>query len=372
MFTPSRMTVARMRRGLTKSALAEAVDVTMRSISAYEKGEMEPSPETLAQIADVLGFHVSFFERAAIERPPVSTASFRALASMTASRRNAAIAAGALAVELNEWIEKRFELPTADIPSFRGITPEAAAEAVRVHWQLGEKPIRNVVHLLEQHGVRVFSLAEECREVDAFSLWRGGKPFVFLNTQKSAERSRFDAAHELGHLALHRHGGPGSRGREAEREADEFASAFLMPRASVLAVAPRYPTLSMIVSLKKQWSVSAAALVYRLRSVALLTEWHYRTLMVDLSERGYRTNEPNPGERETSQVLQKVFTALRAQGMTRAALAQDLGVEPPDVDALVFGLAFVALRAAHQSERTATTPASMHLLAKRKYRSEPD
>jgi Zn-dependent peptidase ImmA (M78 family)/DNA-binding XRE family transcriptional regulator len=360
------MTVARMRRGLTKSALAEAVGVTMRSISAYEKGEMEPSEETLAQIANVLGFHVSFFERDAIERPPVTTASFRSLASMTAGRRNAAIAAGAIAVELNDWIEKQFELPLADIPSFRGITPEAAAETVRGHWQLGEKPIRNVVHLLEQHGVRVFSLAEECRDVDAFSLWRDSKPFVFLNTYKSAERSRFDAAHELGHLALHRHGGPAARGREAEREADEFASAFLMPRASVLAVAPRYPTLSMIVSLKKQWNVSGAALVHRLRGVGLLTEWHYRTLMVDLSQRGYRTNEPEPGERETSQVLQKVFTALRARGVTRAALARDLGVEPADIDALVFGLAFVALRPSRQPERSVTSPANVYRLTRRK------
>ncbi|MEK2654790.1 ImmA/IrrE family metallo-endopeptidase [Pseudomonas aeruginosa] len=57
-------------------------------------------------------------------------------------------------------------------------------------------------------------MAEETSQVNAFSCWRRGvTPFVFLNTQKSAEASRFDAAHELGHLVLHRHGeNKGKRG----------------------------------------------------------------------------------------------------------------------------------------------------------------
>jgi Zn-dependent peptidase ImmA (M78 family) len=199
-----------------------------------------------------------------------------------------------------------------------------------------------MVHLLEQHGVRVFSLAEECRQVDAFSVWRSGKPFVFLNTMKSGERSRFDAAHELGHLVLHRHGGPRG-GREAEQEADSFASAFLMPRRSVLAVAPAFPSTASLVKLKKEWSVAASALARRLHDVGLLTDWHYRTLMIQMSSLGYRTTEPDPIQRETSQVLSKVFSSMRERGWTRARLAEELGVHTSDIDALVFGLAFVAL-----------------------------
>jgi Zn-dependent peptidase ImmA (M78 family)/DNA-binding XRE family transcriptional regulator len=347
---------------MTKSRLADMVGVTVRSISAFESDEMEPSAETLAEIARVLKFPAPFFGRHPIDRPPLTSASFRSLTSMTAAQRNAAVAAGALAIELSDWLEQRFNLPAPNIPSFRDITAEAAAEAIRAHWQLGERPIRNLVHLLEQHGVRVFSLAEECRQVDAFSLWRDGKPFAFLNTMKSAERSRFDAAHELGHLALHRHGGPNCRGREAEREADAFASAFLMPRASVLASAPRFAALDELLKLKKQWNVSVAALVHRLHGVGLLTEWHYRTLMVEISTRGYRTTEPNTGDRETSQVLNKIFSALRAKGTSRAALASELAVQSADIDALVFGLAFVSLPGARdQEEPPAMPPWGSHL-----------
>jgi Zn-dependent peptidase ImmA (M78 family) len=51
-------------------------------------------------------------------------------------------------------------------------------------------------------------------KVNAYALWKDEKPFVFLNTFKSTESSRFDAAHELGHLVLHQDGSV--TGREAE------------------------------------------------------------------------------------------------------------------------------------------------------------
>ncbi|MET9565773.1 ImmA/IrrE family metallo-endopeptidase [Streptomyces tauricus] len=74
---------------------------------------------------------------------------------------------------------------------------------VRTRWDLGQAPAPNMVHLLEAHGVRVFSLPPDSLEVDAFAVWRSGVPFVFLHTLKTVERARFFAAHELGHLVMH-------------------------------------------------------------------------------------------------------------------------------------------------------------------------
>src|SRR3546814_18887947 len=88
-----------------------------------------------------------------------------------------------------------------------------------------------MVHLLESRGIRVFSLSENTKEVDAFSVWRDDAPYVFLNRFKSAERSRYDAAHELAHLCLHKHGGAAAEYRDSsvEKETSAFAGAFLMP-----------------------------------------------------------------------------------------------------------------------------------------------
>jgi Zn-dependent peptidase ImmA (M78 family) len=113
--------------------------------------------------------------------------------------------------------------------------PAGAARTLRQYWTIGEKPIGSMIKLLETKGIRVFSLSENTRNVDAFSCWRNGEPYVFLNKFKSTEHSRFDAAHELAHLVLHKHGGP-SQGRSAESEAHAFASSFLMPRDDVGSV----------------------------------------------------------------------------------------------------------------------------------------
>jgi Zn-dependent peptidase ImmA (M78 family)/transcriptional regulator with XRE-family HTH domain len=339
--TPSRLTVARKRRGLTMAALAQRVGLTARSISAYENGSMDPQEQTVEAIARALGFPVDFFSRPDIDDPLPAGASFRALTTMKAAQRDAALAAGAIAMELSAWMDQRFTLPAADLPDQRGHEPDGAATALRAQWRLGESPVRNVVHQLEAHGVRVFSLAEECREIDAFSFWRGGVPYVFLNTVKSAERSRFDAAHELGHLVLHRHGGP--QGRRAEWEADRFAASFLMPKRSVIARAPRVPSLQRLVELKKVWNVSVAALAHRLHGLNLLSEWHYRQLCIEIGERGYRTREPKRGPRETSQVVAKVFSALREEGLAKRDIARDLAIPVSEIDALIFGLALVVL-----------------------------
>lgn len=350
MFSPSRLSFARRRRGLTKLKLAELLGITSKAISDYEVGNYPPLNETLTKLADVLDFPLEFFSGPDLEEPTTDTASFRAMKKMTAAQRDSALGAGALAFLLNDWIEAQFDLPVSDLPDLRNETPESAATAIRQYWGIGERPIKNLIHLLESKGVRVYSLAEDALEVDAFSIWHNGKPFVFLNTFKSSEHSRFDAAHELGHLVLHRHGAP--HGQDAEKEANAFASAFLMPKSVILATCPRIPTLNQIIKLKHNWIVSVSALTYRLNTVGLLTEWHYRSLCIELSQKGYRKAEPEPAQREASQVLSKVLAALRDEGIGKQTIAKHLKISVEEVDKLVFGLAMVSI----EGGRTGNAP----------------
>jgi Zn-dependent peptidase ImmA (M78 family)/DNA-binding XRE family transcriptional regulator len=341
-FNPSRLTLVRERSGLSKSELAQLIDVDLRTIVAYESGEFCPSPETLKRLEKELGFPAAFFEGDDLEKPIPDVASFRSLSRLKSIRRDMALAQGAIALYLNRWLESKFELPKAELPDLsRERSPEEAASAMRQVWGLGELPIRNVVHLLEAKGIRVYSLAIDTRDVDAFSMWRENTPFVFLNNNKSSERSRYDAAHELGHLLLHRHGSP--QGREAEREADIFAGAFLMPKASVIARSPRFPSVDDLVRLKRIWSVSVAALNYRLHEVGMLSEWQYRTLSIQISKRGYRTYEPDGAQREASQVLQVMFGELYREGLSRASIARTLCLPQSELEQLMFGLTMTSI-----------------------------
>jgi Zn-dependent peptidase ImmA (M78 family)/DNA-binding XRE family transcriptional regulator len=352
-FNPSRLTLARRRRGLTMTHLAARIGVELRSVSAYERGEFSPDPDKREQLARALGFPVSFFYGDDLDELSPDTASFRALSKMTAAQRDMALGAGTIALLFNQWIEARFELPTTSLPDLsREGNPEAAAAGVRQLWALGELPVKNMVHLLESKGVRVFSLTLDAEAVDAFSMWHDNTPFIFLNTRKSAEHSRFDAAHELGHLVLHRHGEP--QGQDAEREAHTFASAFLMPRGSIFAYAPKLATIDHLVRLRKYWTVSVAALAYRLHAVGILSEWHYRQLYIELSSRGYRKREPEGAPRETSQVLAKIFAALRDEGTTKMNIAAELLITPEEIEQLVFGLATTGLSATGRSTKSRT------------------
>jgi Zn-dependent peptidase ImmA (M78 family)/DNA-binding XRE family transcriptional regulator len=358
MFNSRRFAFARRRRGLTKKLLAERSGLSVRSITAYESG-FEPMPDNLEQIARLLKFPVDFFFGDDIDEINGDSASFRAFSKMTAGQREAALAAGTLAVSLGRWIEVRFRLPDPDIPNFHeDANPEVAAQSVREAWGLGQRPISNLIHLLESRGVRIFSLAEDCREVDAFSLWDGRIPYIFLNTQKSPERSRFDAAHELGHLVLHQHGGP--NGRLAEEEANAFASAFLMPASAVIARAPQSPSLRSIIEGKEVWGVSAIAYAFRLHKVGVLSDWYYHEIARKMSTMGYRTAEPpaqaGPGKaRETSQVLKKVFEDLRSSGTSRAEVARQLDIYPEELDKFIFGLVLTGMRGGGTSDDGAPT-----------------
>jgi Zn-dependent peptidase ImmA (M78 family) len=271
------------------------------------------------------------------EYPNAAAVSFRSLRSLTAKARNAALAAGAIAFQIDDWLTEEYLLPDHDVMVDQELAPVEAALRLRASWGIGNRPIGNMINLLEAHGVRVFSLVEETRHLDAYSLWRNDRPYVFLNTLKTAERSRFDAAHELAHLVMHRH--RGSQHASAETEADQFASAFLMPPADVKAELPRVRGLREVIIKKRRWGVSAAALVYTLRHrEETISEWHYRQYCIQLGKMG-RVQEPNPMPRETSQIWQKVLQDLWKRGVSLSRLARQLNVPEAEFRSLLFGIA---------------------------------
>lgn len=337
MLTPSRLRLARKRRKLTKKALAESLGVTPHTMLRYESGDIVPPDDTVTRLSKILDFPEAFLCADKIEQPSVDAVSFRGLTSMLAKERDAALAAGAIAFLFSDWVEDRFDLPQENLIDLSREDPEVAARSLRQKWCLGERPVGNMIHLLESKGVRVFSLAENTKRVDAFSVWRADNPYVFLNVFKTPERGRFDAAHELGHLVLHRYYGP--HGKDAEREADRFASSFLMPSADVLAITPRVRDLNQIVQAKRRWAVSVFALIYRLHTLEIVTDWQYRIFCIQAAEHGYRDKEANGINREQSLVWHRVLTELWKERVTKNDITRDLALPSSEIENLLFGLA---------------------------------
>jgi Zn-dependent peptidase ImmA (M78 family) len=337
MFNPDRVELVRQRLGLTKIAFAQKLGVDRKAIQRFEAGTSQLPPSAIDELCSISGYPLSFFEQpSAPQYPNVDGVSFRSLRSLTASSKGAAIAAGALAFEFDDWITARYDLPQHDLIHRNGTAPEEAAGLLRAKWGIGERPVGNMVNLLEAHGVRVFSLAEETRHLDAYSLWRNDKPYVFLNTLKTAEHSRFDAAHELGHLVMHRHSG--SSHPRAEYEANAFASAFLMPHNDLIAEFPWVRSLNDLIKKKRRWGVSVSALNYALHKAGKISDWHYRSYYIELGKLG-RANEPDPLPQETSQVWSKILTDLWGQGSSLSRIAGQLHIPEKELNSLLFGIA---------------------------------
>lgn len=337
MFTPSRLDLARKRRRYTATVLAEKSKIAPVTLSRLVNGKQTPDDDTVSKLVAALEYPQEFFFGEEIDPIDVSAASFRSLKAMTARERDAAIAAGSLAYLLSDWVKDRFNLPQTDLLDLSyEKDPDGAARTLRQYWAIGEKPIGNMIKLLESKGVRIFSLSENTRNVDAFSCWRNDEPYIFLNTFKSAERSRYDAAHELGHLLLHKHGGP-RQGRNAEFEANAFASAFLMPHADVLSAVPYVTSLQDLLRAKKRWGTSVAALAYRLHAMEIVSDWQYRTLCIQINRR-YGNQEPEGLSPERSTVWQMVLTELWRDGVSRNHIAAQLHLPHDEMENLLFGL----------------------------------
>jgi Zn-dependent peptidase ImmA (M78 family)/DNA-binding XRE family transcriptional regulator len=341
-FNPMRLVLARHRRKLSQSELADLARVSRRALVKFEREGGEPGEVATERLATALRFPKSFFYQGDPPELSPAAASFRALTHTSVRDRNCALACGALAIELHGWIKGHFKIPDPDLPRLALVKPENGARELRECWRLGERPIGNLVHLLESKGVRIFSLSDISQSVDAFSFWYEGTPFIMLNTLKSTEHARFDLGHELGHLILHRHGR--AQGVDIEQEAHSFASSWLMPSGDVMGHAPRNATIHALLRLKSRWGVSLIALVHRLAALRMLTEWKVRHLYIEIAKRGYRTKEPNPMLRESSQLLSKVLSFVRGSTGGLRRVSVELSLLMSELDALAFGLATVSVQ----------------------------
>ncbi len=300
-FDSRRLTLARWVNEFTKKDLADRVGVSATSITQYEAGKTLPSPAVLARLALACGVPPTYLLRAPGRRRPdfSSRSFFRSLRSTSQRERDRADALAEHVVDVVDALDSKIALPPADVPSFSvgaGTREEIEeiAEATRAHWDVPPGPIANIVRLLESRGVIVARLRSDGRKLDAFSRWFGDRPVVILWADKSDKaRSRFDAAHELGHLIMH--SDADSLSIEQERQAHMFASAFLMPadavRGDLVRFVPNLRTWDEVLSRRAYWGVSAKALLYRSREMGTMSEAAFRRAMQNYNRHELRDRD---------------------------------------------------------------------------------
>lgn len=302
-FNPKRLREARLIRGLSIKELADRLNISKQAISQFELGDHTPKPETLMALINTLKFPKNFFYRDYKEQF-VGNTFFRANATATKKSKEIQLNKTLLAGYIYEYISDYIEFPELNLPDISEFdnewdndSIEKLAKKVRGHWGIGDKPITNIVHLMERNGIMVFSVDTDSQKVDAFCQHRKGRPFIFLgNDKQSAFRRQFDGGHELGHILMHKDIDnqeviSKAEFKQMEHQANRFASAFLLP-AEAFAKTVTSTSLLHFVELKKYWNVSIGAMLYRCFDLELIDESRYTSLQKQMSMKKMRTKEP--------------------------------------------------------------------------------
>lgn len=355
MFQPERLTLARELRGLSKVQLSDRVQKTPSAISQFETGRTRPDAATLDKLALGLEVRLGFFARPG-SAPLIATDNchFRSLRSASQRDRRSLLAVGTLLCDLVNLLEEHVSFPREQVTSVAASAQSAdaieqVAVDVRRKWGLGLGPIPAIVKLLEAKGVIVTRVPDSCAQVDAFSVWNDHRPLVFLVTGKgSHSRARFDAAHELGHLVLHADVSAASP--DAEREANRFASAFLLPRESFLRECPTVLNWDHLYELKRRWRVSVAAIVKRCFDLGRLSEASYRRAFVHLNQSGERQRESREEPPPDHPVLVRNAVDIVSREFPLPVLCEYLGLFQPDLQRLLSHVA-------HDGDSAPTDPA---------------
>lgn len=303
-FSGDRLKKARIYRGLTVAELAERVGCQRQTLSMYEISKSQPTDKTtVAKLAQELDFPVKYFYEHS-NAFASGTVYFRSLLTTNKKYRSEQIVKMDYLSQIYSLLQDYVAFPEYEplnLPD--NVTSEQAAYALRDAWELGKGPVDNIVSVVEQHGILVTSFSTSTNDVDAFSQFMGAADtptyiIAYSNNKTSAARIHFDIAHELGHICLHEWSEDiedisKEEFKRKEREANDFAAAFLLPEETFKKDAERGPqTITYYKQLKKKWKVSIAAMIRRSEKLGIISTDDYQNLIRVMQRRGLRKEEP--------------------------------------------------------------------------------
>ena len=340
-FVGGRLRIARTFRGLSLAALGEGIGSSRQYVQQFEADSRHPNDRTLAAIAAELGFEETFFTLPLVFEIDEAACSFRSRRSTLKSVKSRVIAYGLILSDVISQLSKYLRLPPIAYPRIKATEDREiaiSARECRLEMGLGaSSPVKSMTRALENSGVVVTRFEGVSSKVDALSISQP-YPLVARSSEKhSSSRTRFDLAHELGHLVMHEPGEAGTLISEAQ--ADTFASAFLFPDGSFL---DEYSTFTWpdLFKMKQRWGMSVAALVRKAFDLNCIGAAEYRRANVHIRKRRWHLGEPYEGEEEVPELIAAAFEELEHElALGPSEISNQLGISD-EIFELVTGIPF--------------------------------
>lgn len=327
-FNGNRLRTARTYRGMTLADLGDIIDLSKQTLSLYENNKGFPDFSTIIKLSRALHFPTNYFYQKDNIEVSSGSAYFRSLTSTTKKSRSAEITKvefiGALYESLYHYIDfPDLNLPPINIESqcIDDFKIEELAYQVRDWWGLGFEPINDLQYVFEENGIIVVGSEVSDRKIDAYSQLLtvdGNETYIVVLSvgKKGKARINFDLAHELGHTILHPWTEdietlPSEEFKERERQANKFASSFLLPEKTFKTDAEKFPTeLDYYLRLKTKWGCSIQAMLYRSNDLGIITNNQFQYLMRQVGKRGWRMKEPGDSPHTLNENIFKMAVDL--------------------------------------------------------------
>jgi Zn-dependent peptidase ImmA (M78 family)/DNA-binding XRE family transcriptional regulator len=348
-FQPGRLIQALAARALSQVQLAAMVGVSPATISKWKSGQQAPEAEALDSLSKVINVSPEWFTRPLPKKGSLPL--FRSNASAHVSARAMLEArlewTQDIVLAMNEFVD----FPDVNLPVRSFTDPqqiansdiEEAASECRDLWSLGRRAIPDLALAVEGAGVIVVREETGIAPIEGLSAWSYElqRPLILLSADKgNGFRSRFDLAHELGHLILHKgidRSTDPERYKLMEAQAHRFAGAFLLP-AETFAADVRTPvTLDSLLLLKQRWGVSVAAMIMRLEALKIIDADAKLVLFKRRSARWGAKSEPGDDARapEQPRLLKRTIELLSSSGvMPIESVSSYIGLAANDVEKL--------------------------------------
>lgn len=334
-----RVVALRELHGWTQTQLATTTGISQAYISSIERLQRTASLEIVEQIARATGTPMAFFD-SGFQQFSDDTLHFRK--NRTASQRltrqfkryfQESARAGETLVEKISYPKAALTFLSDGDPVTSEALSELARDARRAMGLAPSDPIRNLTRGLERSGIAVFRIdladLEDERVVGSghygISHWAGpGTRAAIAYVSGSGDRNRFTLAHELGHLLLHtfRTNVPP---KEAEKEAHTFASLLLLPRERAHDLISQSTALNDYARIKASFGISIQAAVMNAEHLGIIDEHRKGSLFRQISQRGWKTDEPVHVNQEEPQLLRKA-REIGWPGAPLTQVAEDVGL----------------------------------------------
>ncbi|KPU54588.1 helix-turn-helix domain-containing protein [Bacillus wiedmannii] len=304
-FNGNRLREARRFRAKSITDLSNDIGVTKQMVSKYENNKAVPSLEILFRIISNLNFPREFFFGEDTFDMETEGTFFRSRLTSTQKEKKPSEFTKNMTVLIRDFLEDYIDFPK--VPKKPMINNDHSIEelAYQVRKELGlsDKPVNNILRLLEEQGFVVSLISNKMDKVDAFSSQTKINGNIYYTVVLEGEeysyyRQQFSIAHELGHWVLHSEVlDPQSlekdEYKEMEDEANEFAACFMLPKEAFSRDVSLEPlNLDYYVHLKKKWQVSIGAMVMRAFNLGIISSEDYQKLQRQISYRKWRITEP--------------------------------------------------------------------------------